>query len=147
MNFPGCTCPRSGLYWCDVCTALAVKAGIAVPTLTSPRRSITPPESMDPDSPEGVLQDRLRQLALDTGHLYYHTYASKRSDPGWLDTAILHPGGGPLHLWELKTDTEGPKPAQQRWLDALALTTRVDVQVYRPRDWGTMRDILIRRAA
>ena len=97
-------------------------------------------------APEGKLQARLRQLALDTGHLYYHTHNSKRSDPGWPDAAILHREGGILYAWELKDATGTVTPAQRTWLEALGKVTRVDARVVRPGDWPLLLSVLTANA-
>lgn len=91
--------------------------------------------AMDPASPEGVLEARLRTFAKAAGYLYYHTYNSKRSDPGYVDCTIVHPDGGPLFLWELKSAEGQVSPAQRRWLDALGKVTHVETGVYQPWNW------------
>jgi len=91
------------------------------------------------DEPEGVLLEKLRKLAVDNLKLlFYHTYSSKRSTPGWPDTAIIHPDGGILHLWELKGAGGTESGTQQRWRYALERVTRVDSAIYWPEDWPNM---------
>lgn len=122
--------------------AHAQRHGLAL----DPALTVRPPVSaMDPLSPEGVLEARLRTFALQAGYLYYHTHNSKRSDPGYPDCALVHPDGGALYLWELKSAEGQVSPAQRRWLDALARVTHVESGVYRPADWGTLQGLLTRR--
>jgi hypothetical protein len=104
-----------------------------------------PGRALGADAPEGVLQGRLQQLCQDLGLLYHHHHNAKRSSPGWPDVACVAPAGGVLHLWELKSADGHVSPAQRRWLDALERVTEVQVAVYRPGDWETMRAILLRR--
>jgi hypothetical protein len=96
------------------------------------------PLSVDPASTEAAFQARLQQFAKAAGYLYYHTYSAKKSDPGWVDTALVHPQGNTLFLMELKSRDGEVGPAQRRWLEALARVTRIDTGVYRPADWPRM---------
>jgi hypothetical protein len=122
--------------------AHAQRHGLALdPALTVP----APTSGMDPLSPEGVLEARLRMFAMQAGYLYYHTHNSQRSNPGYPDSALVHPDGGPLYLWELKSADGQVSLAQRRWLDALAKVTHVETGVYRPEDWATLQALLTRR--
>ena len=90
--------------------------------------ALTPPRPafrLPPDVPEGIMQEQLRDVAQDLGLLYYHTYSSKRSEPGWPDTALLHPASDTLYLVELKSATGVVSAPQRRWLEALAQVTHV----------------------
>jgi hypothetical protein len=100
---------------------------------------------LDPQVQSGVLQDRVATLCKDLGYLAYHTYNSKRSTPGWPDHVVCHPDGGPLYLFEYKCVGEGPSPAQQRWLEALARVTHVEAACYTPVDWPTIYTKLTQR--
>jgi hypothetical protein len=141
----GCrACPSHGRWYCDECAAIAARQGILVPTAGAVPRRV--PLTLDAEAPEGVLEDRLRVAAHDLGYLYYHTYNSKRSDPGWLDCALVHPEGSPLYLWELKSADGRVSPAQQRWLDALAQASAIHTGVYVPDNLPQMIDLLARRA-
>jgi hypothetical protein len=100
--------------------------------------------ALAPETPEGMLEARVRTVAMQAGYLYYHTYNSKHSNPGYPDCALVHPEGGPLFLWELKTESGQVSPAQRRWLDALAKVTHVESGVYRPTDWARILDKLTR---
>ena len=93
------------------------------------------------------MQEKLREVAQGLGLLYYHTYSSKRSEPGWPDTVLLHPGGGTLYLVELKSATGVVSAPQRRWLDALAHVTQVVAGTYFPGDWATLMTALARETA
>jgi len=49
-----------------------------------------------------------------------------------VDSAIIHPAGGVLHLWELKREGQRPSLPQQAFLRALAAATGVDARVVTP---------------
>lgn len=132
-------CPPDGSAYCLYCAALATRAGVV---LSPPRPTLTLPVGVS----EATMQDKLRGGARGLGYLYYHTHMSKRSDPGWPDTAIVRPDGGALYLWEVKRADGEVSTAQQRWLDALTRVTHVEAGVYYPADWSMMRDVLARGA-
>lgn len=128
-----CTCPRDGAYYCVWCLGMAERAGLV---LTPALAALIPKGT---EEPESVLLEKLRKLAVDDLHLlFYHTYSSKRSTPGWPDTAIIHPDGGILHLWELKGTGGTESGAQKRWRHALERVTGVDSAIYFPDDWPNM---------
>ena len=66
---------------------------------------------------EKDLQTTIQQAAHLYGYLTYHTYDSKRSEPGFPDLVIV--GHGKLFMWELKSQDGVLTTAQIRWLDAL----------------------------
>lgn len=68
------------------------------------------------------------------GWLVYHTYDSRRSQPGYPDLHLVHPVQRRSMLRELKTEKGRLTPAQQRWQSALAKAGQ-DVAVWRPHDW------------
>ncbi len=112
-----------------------------------PSHELRPTIADDVCEPEGLLLERLRRLCVEhLGLLFYHPFLSKRSTPGWPDVAIVHPDGGPLYLWELKSASGTITPAQRRWLDALERVTRVETGVYRPQDWARMQHLLVERS-
>lgn len=95
---------------------------------------------------ERVFMERLRRLVVeDLGYLWYHTYSSKKSTPGWPDCVMVPPAGGPCWIWELKAAGGQVSPAQRRWLEALQRVTRIDARVVRPQDWSLCLDLLTRR--
>ena len=129
-----CTCRMTSPLYCPCCAALALRAGVVVPMA-----GITAPAALAADAAEADFQARLSDCCHALGYLYYHTYSSKRSSPGWPDTAIINPNAPEtLYLWELKAGTRQSSPAQRRWLDALAQVERVQAGVYYPRDWPAL---------
>jgi hypothetical protein len=111
----------------------------------TPTPTRRPPLTLSPEAPEGTFQNHLYSLARDLGYLYYHPHNSRQSTPGWPDTAIVHPEGSALFLWELKSEDGEPSPAQRRWLEALRKATTIHSGTYWPRDWHTMQELLVRR--
>jgi hypothetical protein len=100
--------------------------------------------SLDDAVYEADLQYVIRQAAnLHKWHCY-HTYDSRRSEPGFPDLVIA--GYGQLIIWELKRQSEKPTEAQQEWLDTLAaVTAHPVVEVIRPSDLDRCLDILHRK--
>ncbi|MWV50091.1 VRR-NUC domain-containing protein [Rathayibacter sp. VKM Ac-2803] len=52
----------------------------------------------------------------------YHTHDSRRSNPGYPDLHLVHPGAGLSLFLELKTHTGRVRPEQRTWIDALRAT-------------------------
>jgi hypothetical protein len=69
----------------------------------------------------------------------YHTYDSRRSNPGWPDLVLARPPE--LIFVELKTDRGRVRPEQQLWLDRLVACGQ-EVHVWRPRDLGAVHERL-----
>jgi hypothetical protein len=89
---------------------------------------------LSPQVSEKAVMQTLRRVALAAGYLFYHTYSSKRSEPGWPDCAVVHPTGPDttLYLLECKREGEYTTLAQARWLAALGRVTRVEAGVVWP---------------
>lgn len=100
--------------------------------------------SMPDDTPEGLLLARVRRCALDNGFLFYHTYSSRRSDPGYLDCTLTKPGH-PLYIWELKTRTGKLTREQETWIAFLRQATCIEAACYRPAELPLMQALLTRR--
>ena len=96
------------------------------------------------DIPEGTLLAQVRRCALDNGFVFYHTYRSTRSDPGYLDCTLTKPGH-PLYIWELKTKDGKLTREQGTWLTFLRQATRIEAACYRPAEWPLMQHLLTRR--
>ena len=93
---------------------------------------------------ERDLQTKTVDLAIRAGWLVYHTYDSRRSEPGFPDLVLVHPKYGVL--WrELKTERNSPTADQRKWLERLKAAGE-DAEVWRPRDWlsGRIREELTR---
>lgn len=76
-----------------------------------------------------LVADACRQLGL----LHYHTYDSRRSEPGWPDSVIV---GTRIIYRELKSARGELKPEQRRWGSRINRAGG-DWSVWRPRDWDS----------
>lgn len=90
---------------------------------------------------EAELQRLVAELCARLGLAHYHTYDSRRSEPGFPDSVII---GSAILYRELKSRDGVLKPEQRRWGSRI---TRAggDWCVWRPRDWddGTiMRQLM-----
>lgn len=83
---------------------------------------------------EEQLRLRIKALAVELGWLSYHTHDSRRSDPGWPDVALVHPGRGLFMVRELKSMTGRVTPDQRKWIRGLEAAD-VNVGVWRPIDY------------
>lgn len=83
---------------------------------------------------EKAWQQQVIELALLYGWFIYHTFDSRRSQPGWPDLVLARPTSGELLFVELKTDVGRLSPAQRSWLRVLEDCNQ-EVHVWRPRDF------------
>jgi hypothetical protein len=88
-------------------------------------------------------QEQVLAWAKRGGWRHYHSYSSLRSPTGWPDLYLIRDTDAIAA--ELKRNVGRVSPAQDAWLDAHARVTHVGAHVWRPRDWQTVRDILLRR--
>lgn len=84
---------------------------------------------------EQGLQDALVKHAELGGWKHYHTFDSRRSDPGFPDLTLVR--GEDLVFLELKTAIGKVRPEQVEWLNALLAVRRVSAFVVRPADLDT----------
>lgn len=80
---------------------------------------------------EAELQRLVEQACERLGLFCYHTYDSRRSQPGWPDLVIV---GSRIIFRELKSATGELKPEQRRWGSRITQAGG-DWSVWRPRDW------------
>ena len=81
---------------------------------------------------EKQLQQAVVELAQYKGYLVYHTYDSRKSEPGFPDLTMVKQGR--LIFVELKSAKGKVSPEQLVWLGAL-MVTNAEVYVWRPADW------------
>lgn len=143
----GCQC--RGYLLCDWCAALAARAvgpapgrepGSGVAGNRGRESADTPGSGSRPEQAiarphlsERAFMQALRREALAGGWMFYHTFDSRRSAPGFCDVVCAKPGR-PLLMMELKTADGVVSLAQQRWVEVLQQVTGVEAGVYRPED-------------
>ena len=87
---------------------------------------------------EKDFQAAVVKLAISHGWKVYHTYDSRRSEPGYPDLTMLR--GRSIVVAELKVEPNKPTAAQEKWLAAWKLTD-AEVYVWYPSSW---REIVAR---
>lgn len=90
---------------------------------------------------EKTLAAQVAELAKMIGYRRYHTYRSKRSEPGWPDEALVRDR---LVLLELKSDLGKLSGAQKDWLRALR-AAGVECYLIRPDDLQDLAAVLAAR--
>ena len=90
---------------------------------------------------ERELQEQVVCVARHLGWLVYHTFDSRRSEPGFPDLVLVR--GQKVLFRELKTGRGRVSEAQRLWLERLAVAG-ADVGVWRPEQWldGTIQEVL-----
>ncbi|MEV8180315.1 VRR-NUC domain-containing protein [Specibacter sp. NPDC078692] len=81
---------------------------------------------------EKVFQVHVERLARSLGWSIYHTHDSRRSQPGYPDLHLWHPGHGQLFR-ELKT-MKGKQSVEQLAVEKTLRAAGADVDVWRPSD-------------
>ena len=101
---------------------------------------------------EKQFQAAVVEYAELNGWLVYHTYDSRRSNPGFPDLVLVRDGW--LVFAELKTEKGVVSRKQREWLEALAavswrLSTRpgyepalILARIWRPSDWPQIEQAL-----
>lgn len=91
---------------------------------------------------------RVITFAQMNNWLVYHTYDSRRSQPGFVDLVLCKPGtedrAGRLVLLELKSARGRLTVDQAEWLAALATVPGLTARLARPSDWAEL-EALFRR--
>ncbi len=73
------------------------------------------------------------------GWVCFHTYDSRRSEPGFPDLTLVK--GDRLIFAELKTERGKLSPVQHLWLDMLG-QTRAECYVWKPSQWDEVERVL-----
>ena len=100
-------------------------------------------EVLNRSASEADFQSQLRSVALARGWLYYHTYNSRRSDPGFPDAVLVRDDR--LIFAELKSikhRRQKPTARQQIWLDALRLIPGIEVYLWYTDDIDQIEEVL-----
>ena len=95
-----------------------------------------------PNIMEKDFQQMVLNVARPCGWQTYHTYDSRRSDPGFPDLCLVR--GERLLFVELKTVKGRLRDAQKDWLALLTKVPCVEVYLWRPTDWDAIVEILSR---
>ena len=102
---------------------------------------------MKPAITEKAFQAQVVELARYCGWKVYHTFDSRKSDPGFKDLVMVR--GKRLIFSELKSEKGRETPAQVEWSDALELVAIrnewVENHLWRPSDWPEIERVLRRR--
>jgi hypothetical protein len=115
--------------------ARAAALGLAVPTVNRP----TPEQSTTgTKESEKSFMGRVIAFAKERGWKVYHTFDSRRSEPGFLDLVCVRDR---VLFMELKKDGETPTKAQKEWYHAL-LNAGALAFVFWPGDYETIMKLL-----
>lgn len=88
------------------------------------------------------LQAFVEREARLRGYLHYHTHTSRHSEPGFPDSVIIN--SQEILYAELKVGTKDKvRPAQRKYLDAIALSQPDRTYLWTEKDINEIRNILI----
>ncbi len=95
---------------------------------------------------EEQLQLTVLGCARFLGWRFYHTYDARRSQAGFPDLVLVHPGQRRVVFAELKRAKGKVRPAQTAWLADLQAAGQ-EAYLWRPDDWhfGRIEEILRER--
>jgi VRR-NUC domain len=89
---------------------------------------------------EKVFMAEVTKLAGLTGWLYYHTYDSRRSSPGFPDLVMVKP---PRVIFaELKSTSGKLSAKQSKWKDALEACPGISYYLWTPQHWQEITHVL-----
>ena len=88
---------------------------------------------------EKQFQSMCEYVFRSEGFLVYHTYNSRRSEPGFPDLVAVHPDRGIIFA-ELKMPKGKPSAAQTRWLEAIRAAGH-NAYLWYPSDFGEIQAI------
>ena len=91
-----------------------------------------------------ISEREFMQMVIDYarlhGFLAYHTYDSRRSEPGFPDLVLVR--GDRVIVAELKAMKGGLRPGQVEWLEAFADTGKVEAFLWLPSSWDEIEEVL-----
>jgi hypothetical protein len=90
---------------------------------------------------EAQFQRRVVDFACVTGWAVYHTFDSRRSDPGFPDLVAVNPAQRRILYVELKSARGRLSLTQRQWLDKLA-RCGAETAMWRPADWDEIVAVL-----
>ena len=85
---------------------------------------------------EADFQAKVLELAKVCGWLAYHTFDSRRSQPGFPDLVLVRPPQ--IVFVELKSARGAVRYEQAVWIAALSACTDVTTRLWRPADWDDL---------
>lgn len=94
------------------------------------------PAGDGPVMTEAAFMQAIIDYARRSGWLVYHTYSSKRSEPGFPDLVML--SDGQCVVAEVKTEKGKVTRAQSLWLDGCR-QAGIEAHVWRPSDWEAIK--------
>ena len=89
---------------------------------------------------EKQFQGMVEQALRAGGWKVYHTFNSRRSEPGYPDIHAVHPMTGQSFFAELKMPKGKVSLAQRSWISSLMVAGHV-VFVWRPEHWDEIVDV------
>lgn len=92
---------------------------------------------------EAQFQAKVIAAARQQGWLVYHTYDSRKSEPGFPDLVMVRRPR--MICAELKVKPNKPSPEQLAWLEELAACNGDNAFVWYPEDWDEIVVELTRR--
>lgn len=116
----------------------------ATKTLTKtlrPAAAVAPQAGGATPLTEKQFMQQVRDLAKLLGWSVYHTFDSRRSEPGFPDLVFVNATQRRILYAELKTDKGRVSEHQRRWLDMLG-AAGAEVALWRPRDLGEIKLVL-----
>ena len=94
-----------------------------------------------PAPSEKEFQSDVIDLAKRHGWMTYHTYDSRRSEPGFLDLVLLR--GEVAIISELKkSESERLTAEQANWFEAWEAVRRIEVRLWTPERWAEIRRMI-----
>lgn len=105
--------------------------------------ALTPVHTLAPETPEGTLLAEIRKLAKANGWLTYHVFDARKSEEGFPDLTLTN--GTDVLMYELKDNKRKATDEQQRWLNLLQHTGKVEAGIWRPRDFPEIAARLTKR--